>query len=223
MSEAAVPAQRAPSSSRTRLWVTAVLLLLALALAITARFALSKRSEQPLPKLGTLPAFALRDQSGAPFGDADMRGRPWVADFVFTKCPSTCPMLTARMKQLQGIVLEEEKKRGKPTLVRFVSFSVDPENDTPAVLDAYAKKNGADPRLWTFVTGEAPAVQQVIMAGFKISTQRIETGAGEYDVIHGNWFVLGDATGTVRGYYEVKEPGQVEALAKDLFRVEQGQ
>jgi protein SCO1/2 len=166
---------------------------------------------QALPTLSALPQFALTDQTGAPFTRESLAGKAWVADFIFTHCSGTCPRLTAQMHKLA--------QRTDPSLpVRFVSFSVDPENDTPEVLAEYARKIPADGR-WTFVTGDADAVKDTVVKGFKMTAQRVEKGAGEYDVVHGNWFVLGDASGRVRGYYHVETPEELDALAEDLARV----
>lgn len=206
-----------------RAWVVLGLLAAAGAIAVAGRLFLptSASARATLPHIAPMPAFALRDQTGASFTDASVRGRVWVADFVFTRCTSSCPTLTARMHHLQARLQDVERRRGRPVDVRLMSLSVDPENDTPPVLAAYAAKSGADPRLWVFLTGDASAMQNVTVAGFKMAAQRVEKGAGEYDVLHGNWFVLGDRAGTIRGYYEVKETSQVDALADDVLRLEQ--
>ncbi len=77
------------------------LLFAGLALAIPLAPLLLTRAAPRLPELGELPAFALTDQLGRPFGRDDLRGKVWVADFVFTSCSDACPRLTQRMKSLQ--------------------------------------------------------------------------------------------------------------------------
>src|SRR5271169_3584564 len=132
---------------------------LAVVLALVAR---SMRPRAPLPVLGQIPTFELTDQAGAPFSGDAMAGHVQVVDFVFTRCPSSCPRLTARMGELQARLAKDRSD------ARLVSFSVDPENDTPPVLAAYAAKAGADLARWTFVTGPADDVTRAVVLGFKM-------------------------------------------------------
>jgi len=184
---------------------------LAVVLALVAR---SMRPRAPLPVLGQIPTFELTDQVGAPFTGDAMRGHVSVVDFVFTRCPSSCPRLTARMGELQGRLAADRSD------ARLVSFSVDPENDTPAVLADYAAKAHADARRWTFVTGRYDDVARAVVLGFKISTAKVTTGAGDSEVTHGDWFVLVDRTGAIRGYYPTEEDGDFRRLVDDAERLD---
>jgi len=105
---------------------------------------------------------------------------------------------------------------------RLVSFSVDPENDTPPVLLAYATEAGADLARWTFVTGPVDDVMRAVVLGFKVSAAKVSTGANDYDVTHGNWFVLTDRAGVIRGYYPTEEAADFERLVGDTERLERG-
>ena len=98
----------------------------------------------PPPVLGTLPAFELTDHRDQPFGSEQLRGHAWVANFVFTRCPTVCPVFTQRMAQLRDSFAEHDAS------VQLVSFSVDPDYDTPQVLAAYAKAQDAEAPNWTF-------------------------------------------------------------------------
>ncbi|HZU81991.1 MAG TPA: SCO family protein [Polyangiaceae bacterium] len=167
----------------------------------------------PLPVLGRVPAFRLVDQRGEPYSDQAMRGRVSVVDFIFTRCTSSCPRLTARMADLQARLRRQAD-------VRFVSFSVDPENDTPAVLAAYASRAGADPARWTFVTGPLDDVEAAAVLGFKVSAAKIAKGADDYDVVHGDWFVLVDRAGQLRGYYPTDDPRDLDAVVDAAKRLE---
>lgn len=160
------------------------------------------------PVLSTLPAFTLTDHTGAPFGSEALRGRPWVANFIFTRCPTVCPALSSHMAELQ------ERTRDLP-LVELVSFSVDPEFDTPAVLAEYGRRFDAGPR-WHFLTGSYEDVRRAIEDGLKVAMGR---GAGPVDpsqVFHGTHFVVVDAQGRVRGYHDVSRPEEKEALLAAL-------
>ena len=191
--------------------VAATLGGLALALSLVAR---SMRPHAALPVLGHVPSFRLVDEHEAPFSTESMLGHVSVVDFIFTRCPSSCPRLTATMARLQN------RLRDRQNDVRLVSLSVDPENDTPAGLTAYAAKANADLARWTFVTGPFDEVAKAVVLGFKVSAAKVAREAGDYDVIHGNWLVLVDRKGDFRGYYQVEESRDEEALLDDVLRVE---
>jgi len=215
--EAPEATQAAPvRSTKKRLVFIGALLAVAFAVALAGRLLKPQPPLAPLVPVGQVPAFALTDQRGAPFTNASLDGKAWVADFVFTTCTQTCPRLTARMKQLEDTLAT--KRAGKDLGVRFVSFSVDPETDTPAVLAAYAARAGADAS-WSFVTGPTDDVQRVVVQGFKITAQRIDKGAAVHDVLHGNWFVIGDGAGRIRGYYSTESDAEMDVIARDVLRL----
>jgi protein SCO1/2 len=210
-SEAALPAENVTRGRSMRLAVVVLALSLAATAALLAR---SMRPHPPLPMLGHVPAFQLADEHGAAYGDQAMLGHMTVADFIFTRCNSSCPRLTARMAELQG------KLASAHSDVRLVSFSVDPENDTPPVLADYAAKSHADLGRWKFVTGPVNDVVRAVQDGFKISAVKVARGANDYDVTHGDWFVLADAAGNIRGYYPTEEAADFDKLVEDVLRLE---
>lgn len=181
-----------------------------------ALLAHAMRPRPPLPVLGHVPAFQLLDERGRPFTGDSMLGHASVVDFVFTHCTSSCPRLTARMAELQT------RLAGAGSAVRLVSISVDPENDTPEVLAKYAADVHADLDRWSFVTGPADDVQKAVVAGFKVAAAKEAKGARDYEVVHGDWFVLVDARGDIRGYYPTGTSEEIDALWDDLQRVERG-
>ena len=169
------------------------------------------RSEPPPPHLYPLPAFALVDDEGKPFGPERLAGRTSVVNFIFTSCPTVCPALTAKMARLQATVAEPS--------VQFVSVSVDPANDTPEVLRAYGERFGRDPARWTFVTGELGAVKRAVEEGFKVAMDGAgKPGATAFDIVHGEHFVLVDRAGTIRGYYRPDDNG-LARLSRDAVRL----
>jgi len=137
-----------------------------------------------------------------------------VVDFVFTRCTSSCPRLTRRMAELEARVAGDKRD------VRLVSFTVDPENDTPPVLADYAARAGADLSRWSFVTGPVDDVMKVVVQGFKMSAARVAKGAADYDVVHGDWFVLVDGRGRIRGYYATDEEDGLVRVRSDAERLE---
>src|SRR3989338_141182 len=97
---------------------------------------------KPPESFWELPDFRITTVSPGFQGEMSKRdflGAPWIADFIFTRCQGPCPILSARMAELQ---------RQIPEAVRLVSFTVDPGYDTPAVLEAYARRFGASSRRW---------------------------------------------------------------------------
>lgn len=183
---------------------------------VVAVFARAHRPARAMPVYGHVPAFRLMDERGAPFTTDSLLGHVDVVDFIFTRCSSSCPRLTARMAEMQS------RLTGLGADVRLVSFSVDPENDTPAVLAAYAHNAHANPARWTFVTGPLDDVVRAVVLGFKVAAAKIAKGAADYEVTHGEWFVLVNRAGNIRGYYPTDEPSGLEPLLDDVRRLERG-
>ena len=156
------------------------------------------------PVLFDAPEFALTDQEGKPFKRDDLRGKTWVADFVFTHCPGACPKMTMRMAGLQKAVPDPD--------VHFVSFSVDPERDTPAVLKQYAQNYDADPKRWHFITGEKAAMFETAR-GMKVTAE--PAGVLGPEIAHAEKFLLVDGEGRVRGAYDSKDDDDMKRLAAD--------
>ena len=159
---------------------------------------------EPLPVLYDAPHFSLVDQEGKPFTSEDLRGKVWVADFIFTHCPGACPLMTMKMSAIQQAVPEKS--------VHFVSFTLDPERDTPAALKDYATRYNADPARWHFLTGDKSALYEAA-AGLKLTA----APAGQFgpDIVHAEKFLLIDGAGRVRGVYDSKDEADMKKLAAD--------
>jgi protein SCO1 len=192
---------------RARLGAAAGALLSALLLGPNAITACKPRRQ--LDVMGQVPAFTFTDQAGKVFGAGDLRGRVSVAAFMFTRCPTICPRITATMQELQA----RADKQDVP--IHWLSFSVDPENDTPAVLDAYAKQHHIDLRSWSFLTGDSTEIRVVAEQGFKIAAEgKAEPNADHYGISHGSHLVLVDKRGNIRGYYRtLDDDAQTRLLA----------
>jgi protein SCO1/2 len=208
---AAAPAPQPSLLRHPALWLG--ISVLALGMLVLALGFLRAQS-RPLPKLGTLPAFTFTRQDGTPFGSNQLRGHPYVANFIFTRCPTVCPAFTRKMARVQ-----KETDSFGPHL-QLVSFSVDPAYDTPERLAEYAHKHGANPARWSFLTGDYTAIKDTVVNSFKISMGR--ESMDEADVLgifHGNHFVLVDGTGEIRGYYESADDEAFEKLLRDADKL----
>jgi protein SCO1/2 len=179
--------------------------LAALAIAIVA--ARHRGAAAPPPVYAKIAGFSLVNQASEPVSLGAFGGKVWVADFIFTTCQSACPALTQRMKDLADWLARREAEGGGRDLgVRLVSFTVDPDNDDPAVLAAYASKWGADPRRWSFLTGSLAEMNRAVVEGMKIPFEKRAT-ATAFDILHGERFVLVDRHGRIRGYHETTPEG----------------
>jgi protein SCO1/2 len=182
--------------------------LIALVLVIPLGRALRGRGPEE-PKLRIpLPAFELVNQRSEPFGMAQLRGKVWVANFMFTSCPTVCPKLTRRMAEIQ------QRSRHLGDAFHLVTITVDPENDTPEVLARYAEANGAQPGRWWFLTGKLDVLEPTVVKGFKVAMGKGNTGDGLFGIFHGEHLVLVDREGTIRGYYGADDEG-IERLLGD--------
>lgn len=162
---------------------------------------------EPLPVLGEVPDFALVNRDGQTVRRADLLGAPWIANFIFTRCGASCPMMTMRMSRLE----KELPEVG----TRFVSFSVDPEHDTPQVLQEYAASFGA-PGRWLFLTGEKKAIHRLSRDGFKLAVDDGTPVNADEPILHSSRFVLVDGEGRIRGYYEAFDEEAVKKLLRDV-------
>lgn len=154
-----------------------------------------------LPTYSTVPAFTLTDQSGAKFESLpELKGRVWVADFMFTNCPGPCPRMSHQMKQVQDALAGTD--------ARMISLSIDPKRDTPAVLADYARYYSAKPGVWFFLTGEVATLQLLDHDVFKL-------GDIDGSLDHSTRFVLVDRDMRVRGYYLTEDQDAIPRVIAD--------
>ncbi len=167
------------------------------------------RTPPELDDLGTLPPWQMTDQTGKPIGSTTLRGKPWVANFLFTSCASSCPPLARATEHLQELMRGWQPKDGAP-LARIVSISVDPESDTPERLTEWGREYKNDPRLWALATGPYEAMETLVVGGFMQPIIRKDRQPGKpapeaptpIDTAHSVRFVLVDGHGHLRGLFE---------------------
>jgi len=166
-------------------------------------------SSNELPRIGTVPTFNLTERSGKNISNKDLAGKIWVADFVYTTCPGPCPMITANMAKIQAATAKDPR-------VQLVTFTVDPQSDTPAVLAAYADRYAADHDKWWFLTGPEKPLYDLIQNGFfqVVQDNRGKPPEdGQFQVTHSTYFVLVDGNGSVRGSFDgVGADGRADLL-----------
>jgi protein SCO1/2 len=198
-------------ASRARVWALSLLALAGAALTAAA-FVHAWTRREPPAVMGQLPPFSFTDAAGRTVTSSDLFGRPWVADFIFTRCAGACPAMTARMSAL---------RREAGADVTFVSFTVDPAHDTPDVLALYAQRAGAGPD-WLFLTGPREALHRLAIDGFKLGVEELppdRRSEGDGPFLHSSHFVLVDGRSRVRGYYDSTDEDALRRLRRDLAAV----
>lgn len=204
-------APKRTSSVRSKLWYATLLLmpLVTVAFLIWLRQAqVQQLARRTTANYGNVPAFQLTNQNGEPFGSAQLQGKVWVAGFIFTSCRGPCPVISGRMSEMQKPLSRSD--------VHMVSFTVDPETDTPEVLREYAERLHARPDYWNFLTGPKDTVYELTQKGFKLSV--LDSG-GEEGPVHATRAVLVDRKGTIRGYYDMLLPDVVAKLVADASKL----
>lgn len=154
-----------------------------------------------LPVYFSVPEFVLTDQRGAKFDStAELNGKVWVADFMFTNCPGPCPRMSAQMKQVQNALA--------PNGVRMVSLTIDPQRDSPETLKVYASRYSARPGVWFFLTGDVQTLRHLDRDVFKL-------GDIDGSLDHSTRFVLVDRKEQVRGFYLTEDSDAIQRVIAD--------
>ena len=147
-----------------------------------------------LPIIAKVPDFELISENGQRFGSKDLKGRVYLANFVFARCPSVCPKMLGELEKVQ------KRIRGTGTKVAIVTFTVDPDHDNEKVLFDLARKHHANPFTWTFLTGsDKEELFKLYRDGFKVGVE--QNPKNLFDIAHSEKIVLVDSEARVRGYY----------------------
>lgn len=161
-----------------------------------------------LPIISQVPEYELISENGQRFGSKDLRGRVYLANFVFARCPSVCPKMLGELEKIQ------KRVRGTGKKVAIVTFTVDPENDNETALFNLARKHKANPFTWTFLTGsDKEAMFKLYRDGFKVGVE--QNPKNMFDIAHSEKIVLVDGENRVRGYYSF-ETNDVNKLMIDV-------
>ena len=167
---------------------------------------------KPAPQLddyGELPPFSLTTHTGQPITRDQLLGHVTIVDFIFTRCDTLCPLLSARMTRIQELTADVGK------VVKLASFTVDPEHDTPEVLASYAKSFGADEGRWVFITGDSAEVRRTIEQGLMAGYDTSGTlASGAPNINHSGHFILLDKDAHIRGVYHHEDATKVDAMLR---------
>ncbi len=202
----------------------AFLLFIVSLIAVTSPACRKKSCDTPLPYYGarvpvfskdsaivdsvihSVPEFVLTDQNGNAFASGQLDGKVYVVDFIFTSCPSICPLMTRQMNRLRSMT--------DTSNVYLLSITVDPKRDTPEALRDYIAQNSLNTVNWYFLTGKAKEIYPLGWYGFKLSMAVNKSSPGGF--IHSEKFVLIDANGHIRGFYDGTNSVEVQELALDI-------
>jgi protein SCO1 len=165
----------------------------------------AEKSRDTLPMLGSVPPFEGVNQDGTPFGLPSLQGKISVVDFMFTNCPGICPVMSGNLAKLYNSFSSENS-------LQFVSISVDPDRDTLAALQDYARGFGVNDSRWQFLWMPQADVVNLSENGFKLTAQNLPSG-------HSNRFVLVDQQGRIRGYYDGTDDNDVAKLTLDISKL----
>ncbi|MCC7374967.1 MAG: SCO family protein [Verrucomicrobiales bacterium] len=204
--------------TRPGTWLVTSGALLALTMALVTVWEAKRagRMTADLPVIHSVASLSVVDQSGGPLALADFRGRPWVVNLIFTRCPGPCAQLTGVMREVQ---------RGLPSTssTRLMSVTSDPDYDTPSILERYAAKFGADTNRWKFVTGDRAEIRRLATQEFLFVLQDKpgDQRTSEEDLfLHSTLMAVVDARGQLRGVVEGLEPGASRRILAMLEQLE---
>lgn len=179
-----------------------LLLLLISSVLITKNYFL----KETLPKLYALPDFQFISHHDMKFSKANLLGKTTVVDFIFTKCPGICPAMTRKMAELYNEFDDEQN-------IQFVSFSVDPTQDSLKALQYYAEKWQVSDQRWHFIQTEEAPIALLYESGFKFG------GVEGLPYSHSGAFVLVDSEGFILGYYNYDDDVEFALLKEHLEQV----
>lgn len=187
-------------------WILAFLVVLSLIAFAYVSFERMKPAKPPMEKYAKAPEFQFTQQDGKTVSNEDLKGKVWIANFIFTRCAGPCPVMTSHMAELNDQLGTKLKD------VQLVSISVDPEYDQPSVLKEYGERVGAQPDRWKFLTGPSDTVHDVVTKGFLQALGKDNDGAP----MHSTRFIVVDRDGWIRGFQDGNDPELVQKLLVDI-------
>ncbi|MBW3517730.1 SCO family protein [Flavobacterium sp. NKUCC04_CG] len=154
-----------------------------------------------------VPDFNLTNQEGIAITNASFNNKIYIADFIFLKCPTICPIMNQQLKRVYDVF-----KKNKEVL--FVSHTIDPENDSIPVLKAYSEQLGVDSKKWHFLHGEKKDIYKLAEQGYYTQAYQEPQAPGGY--AHSGGFILVDENRHLRGVYDGTNAADVDRLIKEI-------
>ncbi|WP_442950958.1 SCO family protein [Paenibacillus sp. GSMTC-2017] len=179
-------------------------IIISVIMIVTSACGNSKPNQLNLP----VSEFEFTNQDEQTVSLEDLKGKVWITDLIFTYCETVCPTMTMNMAELQ------KQLKAAEVDAEIISFSVDPERDTPAALKSYLGKFGADFTNWNALTGYSyEEIKSFVLQSFKVPIAK--DGASD-QIIHGTYFYLVDQNGTVVAKYDGMEDTPFEKIINDV-------
>ncbi len=192
-------------------WSGLVLIILVIIAAFVAEQRQGSRAAASgFPVYGDVVEFSVTNQLGQVVTKANLKGKLWVANIIFSRCPGPCAQMTHQMAELQKAVPSDWP-------VQFITLTTDPEYDSPQVLRKYAERFGADTHRWSFLTGNKKEILRLAVKGLMLTAEEKPEAQRELPddlFIHSSISVLVDGQGRVRKTLQVLPPDSVEEDAQ---------
>lgn len=155
----------------------------------------------------TIAPFELTSQKNETFSSEKLNGHYYLVNFFFISCPDICPEMNSKMEDFYN-------RFGDLDNFRMVSFTVNPEQDKPEDLAAYASSKDAQYPDWVFLTGDRGTIYSLARNSFRVSAA--ETDGGSDGFLHSELLILVDDKGRLRGFYESTERDEMLRLENHL-------
>jgi protein SCO1 len=158
-----------------------------------------------------LSNYSFIDQQSKDISLKSFPGKILVVNFFFSRCPGQCPKMMSGLKRVSKSFKDDNR-------VHFLSFTVDPEHDTPQKLEVYAEGLNINPDQWDLLTGDKRKIYRTARNGFHVDAS--QGNGGPQDFIHSDKIMLVDTNGNVRGYYSGIVTSEVNKLMTDVKKLE---
>lgn len=154
-----------------------------------------------------VPSFNLINQDSLPVSNKTFENKIYIADFIFLKCPTICPVMNKELKRVYDVFKDNPA-------VLFASHTIDPQNDSIPLLKAYSEQLGVDSQKWHFLHGEKEYIYQLAETGYFTQAYADLQAPGGY--AHSGGFILVDKNRHIRGVYNGTNTADVDRLIKEI-------
>lgn len=153
-----------------------------------------------------VPPFSFYNENGETITQGAVEGKIRVVDFIFTRCQVECPLMTSQLLRVNEIFQNDSN-------IAFLSHTVDPQHDSPAVLKTYKESFGITNEQWYFLTGSKDEIYEQALKGYYLAAGEEDTEVG---FLHSDKIVLVDKEGFIRGFYSGTDPEDIDRLKTEI-------